>query len=40
MRAIEMVTAAGTTLTPDLGGRATTKDVTDAVCDAIRSANA
>jgi isocitrate/isopropylmalate dehydrogenase len=29
--AIERVVASGTTLTPDLGGKATTKEVTDAV---------
>jgi tartrate dehydrogenase/decarboxylase/D-malate dehydrogenase len=39
MRAIERVTAAGSCLTPDLGGTATTKAVTEAVCDALRSAN-
>jgi tartrate dehydrogenase/decarboxylase/D-malate dehydrogenase len=39
MRAIERVTGAGI-LTPDVGGKATTKDVTDAVVDAIHSANA
>ena len=39
MRAIERVTAEGSVLTPDLGGSATTKQVTDAVCDALRSAN-
>ncbi len=39
MRAIEMVTRAGTHLTPDLGGTATTREVTEAVCDAIRAAN-
>jgi len=39
MRAIERVTANGSVLTPDLGGTATTKQVTDAVCDALRSAN-
>ncbi|HEX6980362.1 MAG TPA: tartrate dehydrogenase [Alphaproteobacteria bacterium] len=39
MRAIEMVTGAGTRLTPDLGGTATTREVTEAVCDAIRAAN-
>ena len=38
MRAVEMVTGAGI-LTPDVGGSATTKDVTDAVVDAIFSAN-
>ncbi len=39
MAAVEQVCAAGI-LTPDLGGTATTKDVTRAVCDAIRGANA
>lgn len=39
MRAIEAVTASGTCLTPDLGGAATTDQVTEAVCDAIRGAN-
>jgi tartrate dehydrogenase/decarboxylase/D-malate dehydrogenase len=38
MRAVERVTAAGI-LTPDVGGSATTKDVTDAVIDAIHSSN-
>src|SRR5712671_205673 len=38
MRAIERVTASGLA-TPDLGGRATTREVTQAVCDALRSAN-
>jgi tartrate dehydrogenase/decarboxylase/D-malate dehydrogenase len=38
MRAIEQVTAAGI-LTPDVGGTATTKQVTDAVVDAIYSSN-
>ncbi len=38
MRAIERVTASGVA-TPDLGGRATTREVTAAVCDALRSAN-
>ena len=37
--AVEQVCAAGI-LTPDLGGTATTKDVTRAVCEAIRGANA
>ena len=35
MAAVEQVCAAGI-LTPDLGGKATTKEVTRAVCDAIR----
>ncbi len=39
MTAIEQVCAAGI-LTPDIGGTATTRDVTRAVCDAIRGANA
>jgi tartrate dehydrogenase/decarboxylase/D-malate dehydrogenase len=39
MRAIERVTAAGAPLTPDLGGSATTAEVTDAVCRAIRADN-
>jgi tartrate dehydrogenase/decarboxylase/D-malate dehydrogenase len=38
MRAVEQVTAAGI-LTPDVGGTATTKQVTDAVVDAIYSSN-
>jgi tartrate dehydrogenase/decarboxylase/D-malate dehydrogenase len=38
MTAVEQVCAAGI-VTPDLGGRATTRDVTQAVCDAIRGAN-
>ena len=37
MRAIETVTRAGTTLTPDLGGTATTTEVADAVISAISS---
>jgi tartrate dehydrogenase/decarboxylase / D-malate dehydrogenase len=40
MRAIEQVTAAGAPLTPDLGGRGTTQEVTEAVCKAIRASNA
>ena len=36
MHAVEVTTGAGL-VTPDLGGRATTKDVTRAVCDAIRA---
>ena len=39
MTAIEIVTASGP-LTPDLGGRATTREVTEAVCEAIRGSNA
>ncbi len=39
MHAVERVTAAGAPLTPDLGGKGTTREVTEAVCDAIRSAN-
>ncbi len=38
MRAVEQVCEAGV-LTPDLGGKATTKDVTRAVCEALRGAN-
>ena len=38
MRAIEKVCADGI-LTPDVGGTATTQQVTDAVCDAIRGEN-
>ncbi|MBS0561675.1 MAG: tartrate dehydrogenase [Proteobacteria bacterium] len=39
MRAVETVCAAGV-LTPDLGGKATTKEVTAAVCEALRGSNA
>ncbi len=39
MAAIERVTELGDVLTRDLGGRATTRDVTKAVCDAIRGTN-
>jgi tartrate dehydrogenase/decarboxylase / D-malate dehydrogenase len=39
MAAVEQVCAAGI-LTPDLGGKATTRQVTQAVCEAIRGANA
>ncbi|HEX3536130.1 MAG TPA: tartrate dehydrogenase [Stellaceae bacterium] len=39
MRAIELVTAAGAPLTRDLGGSATTREVTDAVIAAIRASN-
>ena len=38
MRAVEQVCAAGI-MTPDLGGKATTKEVTRAVCDAVRGMN-
>jgi tartrate dehydrogenase/decarboxylase/D-malate dehydrogenase len=38
MRAVEQVTGAGIT-TPDVGGNATTKDVTAAVVEAIHSSN-
>jgi tartrate dehydrogenase/decarboxylase/D-malate dehydrogenase len=39
MRAVERVTEAGI-LTPDLGGTATTREVTEAVCEALRGENA
>jgi tartrate dehydrogenase/decarboxylase/D-malate dehydrogenase len=39
MRAVERVTAAGAPLTPDLGGSATTDEVTGAVCRAIDADN-
>ena len=39
MRAIERVTADPALHTPDLGGKATTKQVTEAVCDELRKAN-
>ncbi len=39
MRAVEQVCGAGL-LTPDLGGKATTKEVTKAVCEAVRGLNA
>ncbi len=38
MRAMESVTREGETLTPDLGGKATTGEVADAVCQALRRA--
>src|SRR5688572_23780377 len=38
MRAVESVTGEGV-LTPDVGGTATTREVTDAVCQAIRGSN-
>ena len=40
MRAIEKVTADARLHTPDLGGTATTRAVTDAVCEALRVDNA
>ncbi|MCA3278412.1 MAG: tartrate dehydrogenase [Roseomonas sp.] len=39
MRAIEMVTRRGDVLTPDLGGKATTDQVTAAIINAIRGIN-
>jgi len=36
MEAVERVTSSGLH-TPDLGGKATTREVTSAVCDAIHS---
>ncbi|HXO03617.1 MAG TPA: isocitrate/isopropylmalate family dehydrogenase, partial [Stellaceae bacterium] len=39
MRAVERVTADTALHTPDLGGSATTEQVTAAVCDALRQAN-
>ncbi|MEK7246476.1 MAG: isocitrate/isopropylmalate family dehydrogenase, partial [Pseudomonadota bacterium] len=39
MRAIERTTGEGKFLTPDLGGRATTREVPDAVCRAIAGDN-
>ena len=39
MKAVERVTADPALHTPDLGGKATTKQVTDAECDALRRAN-
>ena len=38
MRAVEKVTGAGI-MTPDVGGTATTRDVTEAVVEAIQSSN-
>lgn len=38
MNAVEKVCEAGI-ITPDVGGKATTKEVTDAVIDAIYSSN-
>ena len=39
MKAVERVTANPALHTPDLGGSATTRQVTDAVCEALRQAN-
>jgi tartrate dehydrogenase/decarboxylase/D-malate dehydrogenase len=39
MRAVERVTADPALHTPDLGGKATTRQVTNAVCAALRAAN-
>jgi tartrate dehydrogenase/decarboxylase/D-malate dehydrogenase len=39
MKALERVTADPTLHTPDLGGEATTRQVTEAVCEALRAAN-
>jgi tartrate dehydrogenase/decarboxylase/D-malate dehydrogenase len=38
MRAVERVCEAGI-LTPDVGGKASTREVTDAVCNALRGRN-
>jgi tartrate dehydrogenase/decarboxylase / D-malate dehydrogenase len=40
MRAVEKVTADPSLHTPDLGGKATTRQVTDAVCESLRIDNA
>jgi tartrate dehydrogenase/decarboxylase/D-malate dehydrogenase len=39
LKAVERPTANKSLHTPDLGGKATTKQVTDAVCETLRSAN-
>jgi tartrate dehydrogenase/decarboxylase/D-malate dehydrogenase len=39
MKAVERVTADPALHTPDLGGNANTRQVTDAVCEALRNAN-
>ena len=39
MKAVKRVTADKSLHTPDLGGKATTNQVTEAVCEALRSAN-
>jgi len=36
MKAIETVTARGESMPADLGGRATTREVTDAVCASLK----
>ena len=38
MQAVETATGDGG-MTPDIGGSATTQEVTDAVCEAIRASN-
>jgi tartrate dehydrogenase/decarboxylase/D-malate dehydrogenase len=40
MRAVELVTERGEVMSPDLGGRATTDEVTEAVVAALKRANA
>ena len=40
MRAIELVTERGEALSPDLGGRATTDEMTEAVIGALKRVNA
>jgi tartrate dehydrogenase/decarboxylase/D-malate dehydrogenase len=39
MHAVELVTGRGNVLTPDLGGKATTDQVTEAIINAIRGVN-
>jgi tartrate dehydrogenase/decarboxylase/D-malate dehydrogenase len=39
MKAVEHVTSDPSLHTPDLAGKATTKQVTDAVCEALWQAN-
>jgi tartrate dehydrogenase/decarboxylase/D-malate dehydrogenase len=39
MKALEHVTADPSLHTPDLGGKATTRQVTDAVCEALWQVN-
>ena len=38
MAAVEAITAEGQMLTPDLGGKATTWEVTDAICARLNAA--